>query len=73
MSELTDKEKQELLDFARSSELRNDFEQIKENHEEYMRSSFNADDYIHFLSQMNTMLKHKRKPFKKIEGDNFKI
>ena len=73
MSELTGKEKQELLDFAHSSKLRKDFEQIKEKREEYMRSSFNADDYIKFLCQINIMVKHKRKPFKKIEGDNFKI
>ena len=73
MGKLTDREKQELLDSAHSSKLREDFRQIEERHNEYIKRSFTADDYIEFLNLTNTMINHKRKSFKKIQGDNFKI
>ena len=73
MGELTDREKKELLDSAHSSKLRKDFRQIEERHNEYIKHSFTADDYIAFLNFTNAMINHKRKPFRKIQTGNFKI
>jgi len=73
MGRLTDKEKQELLDFAHSSKLREDFRQMEERRNQYIKHSFTADDYIEFLNFTNAVINHKRKSFRKIKGDNFKI
>jgi hypothetical protein len=73
MNKLTDKEKRELLDAARSSEIRKDFESIEKLHREYVKKTFNADDYIEFLTKINENFNNVKRSFTKIEGKHFKL
>jgi Mg/Co/Ni transporter MgtE len=73
MNKLSDKEKRELLDDARSSEIRKDFEKMEKLHRGYIKRTFNADDYIEFLTKINKNFNNIKRPFTKIEGTNFKL
>ena len=73
MNKLTDKEKRELLDDARSSQIRKDFENIEKLHREYIKKTFNTDDYIEFLTKINKNFNNAKRSFTKIEGPNFKL
>lgn len=71
---LNRKEKEEFLRLAGSSELKKDFEMLRKNSRRLLNMyRLNADDYIKFLTFANNLVGHRPKPFKKIEGDSFKI
>ena len=71
---LSEKEKQELLRLSQSQKLKHDMQRIRNMHNNSQSNRlFNIDCYIRFLSVANNFMNHKRKLFKKIEGDNFKI
>ena len=74
MGILTKEEKEELLELSHSSKLREDFNIIKKNHLFFIKKGkVNLDKYIEFLNFSNAFINHKQKPFKKIEGNNFKL
>ncbi len=68
-------EKQELLELSRSLRLKKDLQIIKKNC--YMpfikEGKIDLDKYIKFLTLCNAFINHNLKPFRKIEGDDFKI
>ena len=74
MGMLGKEEKEELLELAHSPKLRKDFNIIRENHLFFIKKGkVNLDRYIKFLNFSNAFINHKRKPFRKIDGDNFKL
>lgn len=75
MAGLSREEKQEFLRLARSSKLRKDFRDIEENRRVRLKKKGNnyLDRYIRFLTISNAFINHKPKPFRKIEGNNFKM
>lgn len=75
MGILSKKEKEELLRLSRSAKLRKDFQKIRENRFRCRlnNSKITLDDYIKFLTISNLFANHRQKPFRKIEGRNFKI
>ena len=74
MGILTKEEKEELLELAHSPKLRKDFNIIKKRHLYFIKKGkVNLDKYIEFLNFSNAFVNHKQKPFKKIEGNNFKL
>jgi len=68
MATLRDSEKQELLELSRSSELREDMQHLRQN---LGNKPASIDEYIEFLNEMNAMLNHKPKKFRKITGESF--
>lgn len=75
MARLSREEKQEFLRLAHSSELRKDFLVVEENcrHISKKEGKGYLERYIKFLTTSNAFVNHKPKPFKKIEGKNFKM
>lgn len=63
-------EKQELLAKSHSSEIKSDFRLLIKNRD---RFKINFDEYIKFLNFANFFVNHRRKPFKRIKGNIFKI
>ncbi|MGA1823142.1 MAG: hypothetical protein ACMUIP_00670 [bacterium] len=71
---LSDKEKQELLRLSQSQKFKLDMQRISKMPKNSQSNKlFTIDRYIQFLRCANNFMNHKRKPFRKIEGDNFKI
>ena len=75
MAHLSNEEKDELIKLSRSAQLKNDFQIMKKNqHEHIIRyGRYDLDNYIKFLTSTNAFAGHRMKPFKKIEGENFKL
>ena len=75
MAHLSNEEKDELIELSRSVQLKNDFQIMKKNQHAHMSryGNYDLDSYIRFLTSTNAFADHRRKPFKKIEGDNFKL
>ena len=74
MGRLSKEEKEELLKLAKSSKLREDFKKVEDYRKEFFdRRNFNIDEYIKFLDTSNKFINHYMKPFKKIQGLNFKL
>lgn len=72
---LSRSEKLELLKLSRSLQLRKDFQIIKKNRYASVikKGKVDLDEYIKFLTFSNAFANHKQKPFREINGDNFKI
>ena len=62
------KEKQELLELSRSSQLRHDMQVLRMKQEEAMND---IDVYIQFLNETNEMINHKPKNFEAMKGQIF--
>jgi hypothetical protein len=75
MAHLSNEEKDELIELSRSAQLKNDFQIMKINQHEHISiyGTYDLDTYIRFLTSTNAFADHRRKPFKKIEGNNFKL
>lgn len=75
MDKFTEKEKQELLEDAKSESLRKDFQYLANNRFQFHTAdgSIDTDKILHFLNEMNALANHTLKPFKKITGNNFRI
>ena len=72
---LSKEEKEELLNLAHSSKLREDFRKLCERYRKFFtkRNKIDLDTYVGFLTFSNALVGHRRKTFKKIEGHNFKL
>jgi hypothetical protein len=71
---LSKKEKKELLKLAYSSQIKKEFQIMKSNRCRFLiEKGVDLDKYISFLTLSNYFADHTPKPFKKIEGNNFKI
>lgn len=75
MGTLNKEEKEELLKLSRSVRLKEDFQTIRKNRNYIFKGKdeINLDRFIKFLTIANAFANHKKKPFKKIEGNNFKL
>jgi hypothetical protein len=75
MAHLSNEEKDELIKLSRSAQLKNDFQIMKKNQHEHIKrnGTRDLDNYIKFLTSTNAFAGHRMKPFKKIEGENFKL
>ena len=75
MAHLSNEEKDELIKLSRSAQLKNDFQIMKKNQHEHIKrnGARDLDNYIKFLTSTNAFAGHRMKPFKKIEGENFKL
>jgi hypothetical protein len=75
MAHLSDQEKDELIALARSVQLKNDFQIMKQNQHEHSKriANYDVDNYMKFLTSTNAFANHRKKPSKKIKGDNFKL
>ena len=58
----------ELLELARSSQLREDMRRLRKTQVE---AAHTVDDYIQFLHEMHAMVTHTPKTFRKISGEFF--
>jgi hypothetical protein len=70
MAKLSEAEKEELLELAHSAQLRRDCQILKRN-QENLSQNMSLDEYIQFLNDMNALMNHTPKPFKKITGTCF--
>lgn len=72
---LSREEKEELLRLSRSPQLRRDFRIVRKNREQFFmkKGKVDIDKYIKFLTAANAFINHSLKPFRKIEGNNFKL
>jgi len=68
-AKLNKEEKQELLLLSKSAELKNDMHEIRKINDH----GFSMDSYLEYLTLTNLFANHERKPFKRIEGNFFKI
>jgi len=68
MPKLSKKEKEEILKFVKSKDVKKAFRIIKENQETHIT----LDEYIEFLNQFQKF-SGARKEFHKITGVNFKL
>jgi len=68
---LSDEEKQELLQSAQSEKIRSDMQCL--SNFKNKKGTCTVDTYIRFLTVTNAFVNHKRKKFKRIEGDCFKL
>ena len=75
MAKLNKRDKQELLAIAQSSAIKKDFENIRKNHFLFLKKTDkpDLDVYMEFLSFADAFANHPRKPFRRIEGNNFKM
>ena len=75
MAHLSNEEKDELIELSRSIQLKTDFKKMRNNQHEHLKrnGTYDLDNYIKFLTSTNAFAGHKRKPFKIIEGNNFKL
>ena len=75
MAHLSNEEKDELIELSRTAQIKNDFQTMKKNQHDLIKrnGTYDLDNYIKFLTSTNAFADHRRKPFKKIEGDNFKL
>ena len=68
---LSDEEKQELLKLSQSEKIRSDMQYL--SNFKNRKGTCTIDTYIRFLTVTNAFMNHKRKKFKRIEGDCFKL
>lgn len=75
MIHLSKNEKSELLELARSESLQADLIKLRTNRiNPFVKESrIDYDKVIYFLTEFNRFTGHRRRPFKKIEGNNWKI
>ena len=75
MGILSNGEKEELLTFAHRVDLKMDFQTIRKMRRQRFidKNEKYLDTFVKFLTQANAFINHKKKPFKKIEGVNFKL
>jgi hypothetical protein len=75
MGILSKEEKEEFLKSSRSLQLKEDFQNIRNNRYLYFtkEGKISLDKYVEFLTLSNNFANHKQKPFRKIEGNNFKL
>lgn len=75
MGILSKEEKEEFLKSSRCLQLEKDFHHIRNNRYLYFakEGKINLDKYVKFLSLSNSFSNHKKKPFRKIEGNHFKL
>ena len=75
MEILSKEEKEEFLKSSRCLQLKKDFQNIEKNRSIHFakKGKISLDKYIEFLTLSNTFANHKQKPFRKIEGNNFKL
>ena len=75
MAKLSKEEKQEFLRLAGSVELKKDFRAIKKIAALYRArgAAVDLDSYLKFLSVSNAFVNHRRKKFRKIKGETFRI
>ena len=75
METLNKEEKEELLELSHSDRLKEDFQNIRNNRNQILKGKddFDLDTFIKFLTQTNAFANHKKKPFKRIEGNKFKL
>jgi len=71
MGKISEEEKKELLRLSKSSKLKKDCEDIKRL--ERKEKNVDPDRYIKFLTFSNAFINHLPKPFRKIEGSDFKL
>lgn len=69
---LSEKEKAEFLEASRSEKLREDCRILSARARTPVKSP-NSDKILAFMSGYNAFINHARRPFKKIEGTNFKL
>ena len=72
---LSDEEKRELLDIARSSKLREDFRRLSENrHNPFVVDGVvDMDRLLTFLTEYNAFVNHRPKPFRKIVDRDMRL
>lgn len=75
MGILSKEEKEEFLNSSRCLQLEKDFNHMRSNRSLYLSKDgkVNLDTYVKFLSLSNSFSNHKKKPFRKIEGNHFKL
>lgn len=75
MDRFTDSEKDELRKAASSGKLREQFRHIAQNRYEFRtdNGSIDIDRVVKFTADVNALVNHTPKPFRKITGVNFKI
>ena len=75
MGILSKEEKEEFLNSSHCLRLEKDFNHMRNNRFLYLSkdSKVNLDKYIKFLSLSNSFINHRKKPFRKIEGNHFKL
>ena len=72
---LSDEEKRELLDIARSSKLKEDFRRLSENrHNPFVVDGVvDMDRLLTFLTEYNAFVNHRPKPFRKIVDRDMRL
>ena len=75
MGMLGKKENDEFLKSSRYLQLKKDFQNIEKNRSVHFakKGKISLDKYVEFLTLSNTFANHKQKPFRKIQGNNFKL
>jgi hypothetical protein len=75
MDKFTEAEKNELRRAAHSKELREDFRHISRNRHQFRTTNGNIDidTIVRYVADINTLVNHTPKPFKKITGNSFKM
>ncbi len=68
---LSEKEKAEFLEASRSEKLREDCRILSARARQPIKAG--PDRIIAFMSGYNAFINHARRPFRKIEGTNFKL
>lgn len=72
MATLSEIEKQELIELARSADVRHDLRRLKMKQDALNLSSDDRlDRYIQFLTDMGELFNHQRRPWKAITGPHF--
>lgn len=68
MAKLTEQEKKELKNIAKSKKLKEDLRKIsnKRYNPFIVNGKINIDKYLDFLNEYNRFINHNMKPFKKI-------
>ena len=74
MAILSKEEKRELLGLVHSPKLRKDFRRIKKNRRLFpdRETQADLDKYMKFLAVCGAFVNHTKKPFRRMDGDNFK-
>lgn len=72
---LSNEQKKELLEMARSSKLKNDMERVSKNrHNPFVvNGRVNMDQYLTFLDEYNLFINHRPKPFRKMIDKDMRL
>jgi hypothetical protein len=75
MEKFSEEEKEELRHAASSKELRDDMRHIRKDRHRFLKPDGTPDieQTILFLADMNKLINHAPKPFKRITGNNFRM